>query len=379
MPEKSDKNILDELKLSPEHQRERDELNGKRSDVHEDKNEDKHDNKLAKKIMFGLMGTAALAGIGTGVAMHHNQDKPQDNPDKSQKDTIGQHKEDPYKSFSESRAKQIEIVDKAVKAAVDTRTENKPESEIFKAADKALEANRNLKGDDSEMKNVRYAFAQITNTVKAPTETNLRDARTSISEIKDTSVVEHLEDTYQATLVKQVAKATNKTEAEVEKATKPLTAAQKAQNETAAAEDARIKAQTEQRLADEAAANKKAQDDANAASNASQPTDAPEATPQSTPAAPAQAPAQQQTYQEPQQTYQEPQQQYQAPTPAPAPAPSHAQAPSHNASQNNAAQQAARNIPEAATIQPTPGESFKNAGTAYGMDGVNGYGIDNNW
>lgn len=226
MPDK--KSLLDDLKI----------VEDKEPKHTEPKGPNNH--KLAKKIAFGTVGLAALAGLGVGVINHNQDNDKQKDNDANKKATVDDKQEDPYQNLSKSKAEQVKKADAAVENIFTSYYKAKDHDEklsqtviasrpntyvapsVIKAEAKATTAIAEIKGNDTDTKDIRRAYTDVINVVKDSSLINMQTVRSHIADLKDSKLATHMEKEYEQAMVALVVTHTDYSESQVLDMTKPL-------------------------------------------------------------------------------------------------------------------------------------------------------------
>lgn len=251
-----------------------------------------------KKIILSIIGLILVGGISVSIIHQQNvKGERVKQEEKSEvKNTVKENQEDPYQNIAKDKAVQVMAVDKAVSDAVKAKEDKKAQDEVNKKVTDAENEIGKLKGDDADTKSIREAYTDVVNVVKNPSIDNIQKARTSIANMKDSALAQHMEQSYEKPMANVVATVVNKTPKEVLNASKPLTAQQQKAKQDAANKakaDAEAKAKADAKAKAEAKAKADADAKAKADAQAQQAQQAPaqQAPAQQAPAQ--QAPAQQ--------------------------------------------------------------------------------------
>lgn len=241
------KNLMDDLNIMDE-----------KAPKHSDNNpKGPNNHKLAKKIAFGTVGLAALAGLGVGVVNHNKDTDKQKDNGSNKKATVENKQEDPYQNLSKSKAEQVKKADSAVSKVYDAKFQAKKDDDkvdantianrpanyvpkiVAKAETKATKAIAEIKGNDTNTKDIRQAYTDVVNVAKDSSLINMQTARSHIALLKDSELATHMEKEYETPMANNVAQHTSLDISTILEETKPLSEKKlKAAQEKAAAAEA---------------------------------------------------------------------------------------------------------------------------------------------
>ncbi|MFT9406235.1 hypothetical protein [Lentilactobacillus hilgardii] len=190
--------------------------------------------KLSKQIVFVI--TALLITIGL-TACGNNQTK---QAGQSTAASVSSKINSPYQNLSKSKAEQVKKADTAVENVftvndkferqdaktdpneIAKRPDNYVAPVVSKAEAKAATAIVEIKGNDTNTKDIRRAYTDIVNVVKDSSLINMQTARSHIADLKDSKLATHMKKEYKQSMVVLVVRHTNYAESQVLDMTKPL-------------------------------------------------------------------------------------------------------------------------------------------------------------
>ncbi|MFT9455913.1 MAG: hypothetical protein ABF575_01350 [Liquorilactobacillus hordei] len=239
--------------------------------------------RLSKQIVFVI--TALLITIGL-TACGNNQTK---QAGQSTAASVSSKINSPYQNLSKSKAEQVKKADTAVENVfkvndkferqdaktdpneIAKRPDNYVAPVVSKAEAKAATAIVEIKGNDTNTKDIRRAYTDVVNVVKDSSLINMQTARSHIADLKDSKLATHMEKEYEQSMVVLVVRHTNYAESQVLDMTKPLS---KKKLKAAQAKAAAESASTSSSIAAESSNMAKPASDVSQSSSSSQATSA---------------------------------------------------------------------------------------------------------
>ncbi|QYH51647.1 hypothetical protein [Liquorilactobacillus hordei] len=189
---------------------------------------------MKKKLIICLvvMMNLLLIGCGKGQAKQDSS--------KNYATSTNNQNNSPYQNLSKSKAEQVKKADTAVKNVfnandkaeqkdaktdpnvVNRRPDNYVAPIVSKAEDKAATAIAEIKGNDTNTKDIRRAYTDVVNVVKDSSLINMQTVRSHIADLKNSKLATHMEKEYEQSMVVLVVTHTNYAESQVLDMTKPL-------------------------------------------------------------------------------------------------------------------------------------------------------------
>lgn len=163
----------------------------------------------------------------------------------------------PYQNLSKSKAEQVKKADSAVLKVYDAQFQAKKDDDkvddntinkrpanyvpkiVAKAETKATKAIAEIKGNDTNTKDIRQAYTDVVNVAKDSSLINMQTARSHIALLKDSELATHMEKEFETPMANNVAQHTSLDVSTILEETKPLSEKKlKAAQEKAAAAEA---------------------------------------------------------------------------------------------------------------------------------------------
>lgn len=203
---------------------------------------------MKKKLIIGLVVILGL--ILTGC--RNNQAKQDSN--KNYATSTSSQSNSPYLNLSKSKAEQVKKADSTVSKVYDAKFQAEKDDEkvdaniinkrpanyvpkiVATAETKATKAIAEIKGNDTNTKDIRQAYTDVVNVAKDSSLINMQTARSHIALLKDSELATHMEKEYETQMATNVAQHTSLDISTVLNETKPLSEQKlKAAQEKAAA------------------------------------------------------------------------------------------------------------------------------------------------
>ena len=207
--------------------------------------------KMKKKLIIGLVVILGL--ILTGC--RNNQAKQDSN--KNYATSTSSQSNSPYLNLSKSKAEQVKKADSTVSKVYDAKFQAEKDDEkvdaniinkrpanyvpkiVATAETKATKAIAEIKGNDTNTKDIRQAYTDVVNVAKDSSLINMQTARSHIALLKDSELATHMEKEYETPMATNVAQHTSLDVSTILEETKPLSEKKlKAAQEKAAAAEA---------------------------------------------------------------------------------------------------------------------------------------------
>lgn len=207
--------------------------------------------KMKKKLIIGLVVILGL--ILTGC--RNNQAKQDSN--KNYATSTSSQSNSPYLNLSKSKAEQVKKADSTVSKVYDAKFQAEKDDEkvdaniinkrpanyvpkiVATAETKATKAIAEIKGNDTNTKDIRQAYTDVVNVAKDSSLINMQTARSHIALLKDSELATHMEKEYETPMATSVAQHTSLDISTILNETKPLSEQKlKAAQEKAAQEKA---------------------------------------------------------------------------------------------------------------------------------------------
>lgn len=204
--------------------------------------------KMKKKLIIGLVVILGL--ILTGC--RNNQAKQDSN--KNYATSTSSQSNSPYLNLSKSKAEQVKKADSTVSKVYDAKFQTEKDDEkvdaniinkrpanyvpkiVATAETKATKAIAEIKGNDTNTKDIRQAYTDVVNVAKDSSLINMQTARSHIALLKDSELATHMEKEYETPMATNVAQHTSLDISTILNETKPLSEQKlKAAQEKAAA------------------------------------------------------------------------------------------------------------------------------------------------
>lgn len=204
--------------------------------------------KIKKKLIIGLVVILGL--ILTGC--RNNQAKQDSN--KNYATSTSSQSNSPYLNLSKSKAEQVKKADSTVSKVYDAKFQAEKDDEkvdaniinkrpanyvpkiVATAETKATKAIAEIKGNDTNTKDIRQAYTDVVNVAKDSSLINMQTARSHIALLKDSELATHMEKEYETPMATNVAQHTSLDISTILNETKPLSEQKlKAAQEKAAA------------------------------------------------------------------------------------------------------------------------------------------------
>lgn len=204
--------------------------------------------KMKKKLIIGLVVILGL--ILTGC--RNNQAKQDSN--KNYATSTSSQSNSPYLNLSKSKAEQVKKADSTVSKVYDAKFQAEKDDEkvdaniinkrpanyvpkiVATAETKATKAIAEIKGNDTNTKDIRQAYTDVVNVAKDSSLINMQTARSHIALLKDSELATHMEKEYETPMATNVAQHTSLDISTILNETKPLSEQKlKAAQEKAAA------------------------------------------------------------------------------------------------------------------------------------------------
>jgi len=206
---------------------------------------------MKKKLIIGLVVILGL--ILTGC--RNNQAKQDSN--KNYATSTSSQSNSPYLNLSKSKAEQVKKADSTVSKVYDAKFQAEKDDEkvdaniinkrpanyvpkiVATAETKATKAIAEIKGNDTNTKDIRQAYTDVVNVAKDSSLINMQTARSHIALLKDSELATHMEKEYETPMATNVAQHTSLDVSTILEETKPLSEKKlKAAQEKAAAAEA---------------------------------------------------------------------------------------------------------------------------------------------
>ena len=206
---------------------------------------------MKKKLIIGLVVILGL--ILTGC--RNNQAKQDSN--KNYATSTSSQSNSPYLNLSKSKAEQVKKADSTVSKVYDAKFQAEKDDEkvdaniinkrpanyvpkiVATAETKATKAIAEIKGNDTNTKDIRQAYTDVVNVAKDSSLINMQTARSHIALLKDSELATHMEKEYETPMATNVAQHTSLDISTILNETKPLSEQKlKAAQEKAAQEKA---------------------------------------------------------------------------------------------------------------------------------------------
>ncbi|MGO4924391.1 hypothetical protein ACTQ44_05485 [Ligilactobacillus ruminis] len=206
---------------------------------------------MKKKLIIGLVVILGL--ILTGC--RNNQAKQDSN--KNYATSTSSQSNSPYLNLSKSKAEQVKKADSTVSKVYDAKFQAEKDDEkvdaniinkrpanyvpkiVATAETKATKAIAEIKGNDTNTKDIRQAYTDVVNVAKDSSLINMQTARSHIALLKDSELATHMEKEYETPMATSVAQHTSLDISTILNETKPLSEQKlKAAQEKAAQEKA---------------------------------------------------------------------------------------------------------------------------------------------
>lgn len=203
---------------------------------------------MKKKLIIGLVVILGL--ILTGC--RNNQAKQDSN--KNYATSTSSQSNSPYLNLSKSKAEQVKKADSTVSKVYDAKFQTEKDDEkvdaniinkrpanyvpkiVATAETKATKAIAEIKGNDTNTKDIRQAYTDVVNVAKDSSLINMQTARSHIALLKDSELATHMEKEYETPMATNVAQHTSLDISTILNETKPLSEQKlKAAQEKAAA------------------------------------------------------------------------------------------------------------------------------------------------
>lgn len=203
---------------------------------------------MKKKLIIGLVVILGL--ILTGC--RNNQAKQDSN--KNYATSTSSQSNSPYLNLSKSKAEQVKKADSTVSKVYDAKIQAEKDDEkvdaniinkrpanyvpkiVATAETKATKAIAEIKGNDTNTKDIRQAYTDVVNVAKDSSLINMQTARSHIALLKDSELATHMEKEYETPMATNVAQHTSLDISTILNETKPLSEQKlKAAQEKAAA------------------------------------------------------------------------------------------------------------------------------------------------
>lgn len=203
---------------------------------------------MKKKLIIGLVVILGL--ILTGC--RNNQAKQDSN--KNYATSTSSQSNSPYLNLSKSKAEQVKKADSTVSKVYDAKFQTEKDGEkvdaniinkrpanyvpkiVATAETKATKAIAEIKGNDTNTKDIRQAYTDVVNVAKDSSLINMQTARSHIALLKDSELATHMEKEYETPMATNVAQHTSLDISTILNETKPLSEQKlKAAQEKAAA------------------------------------------------------------------------------------------------------------------------------------------------
>lgn len=140
---------------------------------------------------------------------------------------------DPYKNLSKQSRKLVQAADKAVAkvvaaklAIVNNNKDKLSTDELNALINKAQAKIDAIKGESETLKVVRQTYTDILTVAKKPSLEALQATRTTIANLKDSALAQHIKKTVEKSLIKIVAKISNVTDKKIAEESKVGSATQ---------------------------------------------------------------------------------------------------------------------------------------------------------
>ncbi|KIS03996.1 hypothetical protein WDC_0335 [Paucilactobacillus wasatchensis] len=140
---------------------------------------------------------------------------------------------DPYKNLSKQSRKLVQVADKAVAkvvaaklAIVNNNKDKLSTDELNALINKAQAKIAAIKGESKTLKVVRQTYTDILTVAKKPSLEALQATRTTIANLKDSALAQHIKKTVEKSLIKIVAKISNVTDKKIAEESKVGSATQ---------------------------------------------------------------------------------------------------------------------------------------------------------
>ena len=185
--------------------------------------------------MFVITATLITIGLTACGSNQAQQDRGQ-----STAASVSSKNNNIYQNLSKSKAEQVKKADTAVENGfnvndkferqdaktdpnvINSRPDNYVAPIVSKAEAKAATEIAEIKGNDTNTKDIRRAYTDIVNVVKDSSLINMQTARSHIADLKDSKLATHMEKEYEQSMVVLVVRHTNYAESQVLDMTKPL-------------------------------------------------------------------------------------------------------------------------------------------------------------